>query len=385
MFFIKRCFDEICNHIKDYPVACNLNYFWSFGSLAGIFLVIQIVTGLFLSMHYVPNADLAFLSVEHIMRDVNNGWFIRYCHANGASFFFIILYLHIGRNLFYKSYLYPRIIVWFTGIILFLLAIITAFTGYVLPWGQMSFWGATVITNFVTVLPYIGKHVVYWLWGGFCVGNATLNRFFSIHFLLPFIIAALSIIHILFLHLSGSSNPLGISIQPERIPFYSYLFFKDFLMLLIILFIFLFIVFFAPNILGHPDNYSIANPRITPKHIVPEWYFLPFYAILRSCPDKLGGVLSMLCAICVLFILPSVDFTLIRSPRFNPYFSFIFWFFICNFFFLVYLGGQPVEYIYLMFSRICTLFYFSYFLFFIPLLGLFDNLTFFNFKNKCHN
>ena len=382
---LKRIFFEIYNHLKDYPVACNLNYFWSFGSLAGIFLIIQILTGLFLSMHYIANADFAFLSVEHIMRDVNYGWLLRYCHSNGASFFFIALYLHIGRNLFYRSYLFPRVMVWFSGIVLFFLTIITAFTGYVLPWGQMSFWGTTVITNFVTILPYIGTNVVTWLWGGFCVSTVTLNRFFSIHFILPFIILALSVVHILLLHFVGSSNPLGVEQSSEQISFFTYFFYKDLLLLLIVLIVFFSIIFFTPNLLGHPDNYIVANPRVTPKHIVPEWYFLPFYAILRSCPDKLGGVISMLSAILILGILPFIDFTLVRSSKFNPYSSGLLWFFMFNFFFLIYLGGQTVEYIYLMFSKICTILYFSFFLIFIPFLGYIDLYKFYQYNNKCHN
>jgi len=309
------------SHIIDYPTPVNLNYLWSFGSTAGICLVIQILTGIFLAMHYTPHVDLAFNSVEHIMRDVNNGWLIRYLHANGASMFFIVIYAHIFRGLYFGSYMYPRGRLWASGVIIFLLMMATGFMGYVLPWGQMSFWGATVITNLFSAIPYIGGSIVEWLWGGFSVDNATLNRFYSLHYLMPFIIAGLTIVHLSLLHTVGSNNPLGINTNLDSIPFYPYFYVKDLFAFFILLSIFSFFVFFYPNILGHADNYIPANPLVTPPHIVPEWYFLPFYAILRSVPDKLGGVVAMIGAILILLALPVLNTSKIRSSKFRPIFS----------------------------------------------------------------
>ena len=274
----------IHNHIVTYPTPINLNYAWSFGSVAGICLVIQIITGIFLAMHYVPHISLAFDSVEHIMRDVNYGWLIRYCHANGASVFFIVVYLHIFRGLYYGSYMHPRGWLWASGVLIFILMMATAFMGYVLPWGQMSFWGATVITNLFSAVPVYGPLIVEWLWGGFSVDQATLNRFYSLHYLLPFIIAAVTVLHLCLLHKYGSNNPLGINTDITSVPFYPYFYVKDFFSFWVFLFGYLTLVFFVPNMLGHPDNYIPANPMVTPAHIVPEWYFLPFYAILRSIP-----------------------------------------------------------------------------------------------------
>jgi ubiquinol-cytochrome c reductase cytochrome b subunit len=262
----------INNHLIDYPTPSNISYFWSFGSLAGMCLVIQLITGIFLAMHYTPNVQLAFSSVEHIMRDVNYGWLLRYAHANGASVFFIVVYLHIGRGLYYGSYLYPRQLLWFSGVLIFILMMATAFMGYVLPWGQMSFWGATVISNLASAIPIVGDHIVYWLWGGFSVGAATLNRFFSIHYLLPFVIAALSLVHLYLLHIYGSSNPIGVNSKIDCIPFYPYCYIKDLYSFIFFLVVFVLIVFFNPNMLGHSDNYLEANPMVTPTHIVPEWY-----------------------------------------------------------------------------------------------------------------
>jgi len=294
------------SHIIDYPTPINLNYMWSFGSTAGICLVVQIITGIFLAMHYTPHVDLAFNSVEHIMRDVNNGWLLRYLHANGASMFFIVVYSHIFRGLYFGSYMYPRGRLWASGVIIFLLMMATGFMGYVLPWGQMSFWGATVITNLFSAIPLVGGSIVEWLWGGFSVDNATLNRFFSLHYLMPFVIAGLTMVHLSLLHTTGSNNPLGINSNVDTVPFYPYFYVKDLLAFLLFISLFSFFVFFYPNALGHADNYIPANPLVTPPHIVPEWYFLPFYAILRSIPDKLGGVVAMVSAILILLLLPII-------------------------------------------------------------------------------
>jgi len=320
------------NHIINYPSPINLTYAWSFGALAGLCLVIQIVSGIFLAMHYTPHIDLAFSSVEHIMRDVNNGWLIRYLHANGASMFFIVVYSHIFRGIYYGSFMAPREYLWCSGVILFLLMMATAFMGYVLPWGQMSFWGATVITNLFSAIPYLGTSIVEWLWGGFCVDNATLNRFFSLHFVLPFLIAGLVILHIALLHKDGSNNPLGVHSATDKISFYPYFYVKDLFSFLSFVFFFSIILFYYPNLLGHPDNYIMANPMSTPAHIVPEWYFLPFYAILRSIPDKLGGVAAMGGAIVVLLFLPFLNTSEVRSAAFRPIFRKLFWLFFANFF-----------------------------------------------------
>jgi len=314
----------IDSHIIDYPTPVNLNYMWSFGSTAGICLVIQIITGIFLAMHYTPHITFAFGSVEHIMRDVNNGWLLRYLHANGASMFFIVVYCHIFRGLYFGSYIYPRGKLWASGVIIFLLMMATAFMGYVLPWGQMSFWGATVITNLFSAIPFIGSSIVEWLWGGFSVDNATLNRFFSLHYLMPFVIAGLVLIHLSLLHKDGSNNPLGVNKNIDTIPFYPYFYVKDLFAFLILIFFFSFFVFFYPNVLGHSDNYIPANPLVTPPHIVPEWYFLPFYAILRSIPDKLGGVVAMISAILTLLLLPVINTSEIRSSKFRPFFWYLF-------------------------------------------------------------
>lgn len=310
---------------------------------------------------------MAFSSVEHIMRDVNGGWLLRYIHANGASAFFIVLYIHIGRGLYYGSYLYPRQLLWCSGVIIFLLTIITAFLGYVLPWGQMSFWGATVITNLASAIPIIGDSIVYWLWGGFSVDNATLNRFFSIHYLLPFIIVALSLIHLYLLHISGSGNPLGINSKLDSISFYPYAYIKDVFGYILFFLIFGAVVFFIPNVLGHSDNYIEANPMVTPTHIVPEWYFLPFYAILRSIPDKLLGVVAMLGSIFIWLVLPFYTKSSIRSGFFRPYYKVLFWLLTGDFFLLGWIGAKPVEYPYIIIGQFSTFLYFFIFLVLIPL------------------
>jgi ubiquinol-cytochrome c reductase cytochrome b subunit len=363
----------IDSHIIDYPTPSNINYFWSFGSTAGICLVIQILTGVFLAMHYTPHIDLAFNSVEHIMRDVNNGWLIRYLHANGASMFFIVVYCHIFRGLYFGSYIYPREKLWCSGVIIFLLMMATAFMGYVLPWGQMSFWGATVITNLFSAIPVIGQSIVSWLWGGFSVDNATLNRFFSLHYLLPFLIAGLTIVHLSLLHSDGSNNPLGINSKLDTIPFYPYFYVKDLFAFFIFITFFLFFIFYFPNSLGHSDNYIPANPLVTPPHIVPEWYFLPFYAILRSIPNKLGGVVAMISAILILLLLPFINTSLIRSTRFRPIFSLSYWFLVSDFILLGWIGQKPVESPYIEIGMFATAFYFVYFLILLPLIGLLEN------------
>jgi ubiquinol-cytochrome c reductase cytochrome b/c1 subunit len=362
------------NHIIYYPTPINLNYAWSFGSLAGLFFALQIVTGIFLAMHYVPNVSMAFASVEHIMRDVKNGWLLRYMHSNGASFVFIMLYVHIGRNLYYRSYTHNRAYLFFSGIVIFLLMMATAFIGYVLPWGQMSFWGATVITNLITAVPMVGESLAYWVWGGFSVGNPTLNRFFSLHYLLPFLIVAVVFLHLALLHDVGSSNPTGMDSSVDKVNFYPYYFWKDAYALSVALFFFVVIVHFYPNLLGHTDNYIPANSLVTPTHIVPEWYFLPFYAILRAIPNKIGGVVAMLGAILILFVLPFIDQALVKAPRFRPVFVFFFWIMVANFALLGFLGGHPAEEPYITASRISGIFYFAYFLFILPFLALLERI-----------
>jgi ubiquinol-cytochrome c reductase cytochrome b subunit len=363
----------IDGHIIDYPTPLNLNYMWSFGSSAGICLVIQIVTGIFLAMHYTPHIDMAFSSVEHIMRDVNNGWLLRYVHANGASMFFIVVYCHIFRGLYYGSYMAPRALLWCSGVIIFFLMMATAFMGYVLPWGQMSFWGATVITNLFSAVPFVGKNIVEWLWGGFSVGNATLNRFFSLHYLLPFLIVGLVIIHLALLHKDGSNNPVGTNSSVDNISFYPYFYVKDLVAFFSLVFLFSIFVFFFPNYLGHSDNYIPANPISTPAHIVPEWYFLPFYAILRSIPHKLGGVLGMIGAILILLALPFLNFSTIRSSEFRPIFGFFYWMLLGDFVLLGWIGQKSTVDPYVAVGACATIFYFFWFLFLVPGVGYLEN------------
>lgn len=360
------------SHIINYPTPINLNYMWSFGSLAGICLSIQIVTGIFLAMHYSSHVDYAFSSVEHIMRDVNNGWLIRYLHANGASMFFITTYCHIFRGLYFGSYMNPRGPLWNSGVIIFFLMMGTGFMGYVLPWGQMSFWGATVITNLASAVPVVGGAIVEWLWGGFSVDNATLNRFFSLHYLLPFVIVGMVLVHLSLLHNTGSNNPLGINKNIDTVSFYPYFYVKDLLAFFLFIAFFSFFVFFFPNTLGHADNYIPANPLVTPAHIVPEWYFLPFYAILRSIPDKLGGVVAMVAAILILLLLPVINTSEIRSSKFRPLYGMAYWFLVSDFLILGWIGQQPVETPYLEVGQIATLFYFLFFLVLFPLIGLIE-------------
>jgi len=362
----------IDSHIINYPTPINLNYMWSFGSTAGLCLGIQILTGIFLAMHYSSHVDYAFSSVEHIMRDVNNGWLIRYLHANGASMFFIVTYCHIFRGLYFGSYMNPRGPLWNSGVIIFLLMMGTGFMGYVLPWGQMSFWGATVITNLASAIPFIGGAVVEWLWGGFSVDNATLNRFFSLHYLLPFVITGLVLVHLSLLHTAGSNNPLGINKNIDTVSFYPYFYVKDLFAFFVLVALFSFFVFFFPNTLGHADNYIPANPLVTPAHIVPEWYFLPFYAILRSIPDKLGGVVAMVAAILILLLLPIINTSEIRSTKFRPLYGFGYWFLVSDFLILGWIGQQPVESPYLEVGQIATVFYFAFFLILFPLIELIE-------------
>jgi len=360
------------SHVIDYPTPSNLTYAWSFGSTAGICLVIQILTGVFLAMHYTPHIDLAFNSVEHIMRDVNNGWLIRYMHANCASMFFIVVYCHIFRGLYYGSYMFPRQLLWCSGVVIFILMMATAFMGYVLPWGQMSFWGATVITNLFSAIPFVGGAIVEWLWCGFSVDNATLNRFFSLHFLVPFLIAGVTIVHLALLHEHGSNNPVGTESSVDKVPFYPYFYVKDLLAFFGLITVFATFVFYFPNAMGHPDNYIPANPMVTPSHIVPEWYFLPFYAVLRSIPDKLGGVAAMGGALVVLFTIPFINTSEIRGPQFRPLFRIAFWLLVVDFLILGWIGQKAVETPFIEIGQVATVIYFAFFLFVIPGLGLFE-------------
>ena len=425
----------------NYPAPSNITYMWNFGIFALACLVIQILTGIFLTMHYTPHIDLAFNSVEHIMRDVNYGWLLRYIHANGASVFFIVVYIHLLRGLYYGSFLYPREFLWISGVIILLLMILTAFMGYILPWGQMSFRGATVITNLASTIPVIGEKLVIWLWGGFSVANPTLNRFFSLHYLFPFLILGLVMLHLLFLHEIGSNNPLGINFKVDRIPFTPYFTIKDLYSVVLFFIFFAYIIFFIPNTLGHPDNYIPANPELTPEHIVPEWYFLPFYAILRSVPDKFGGVCALLLAILILVLLPYLisltNFVisllqLLKNPtvasirpkyeklekltsiysylypfslatffrfvknkfEYRPYFEvnlfmrtalmrriyrITFWFFFIDCVILGWVGGKPIEDPYLTIAQNATIAYFAFFVILIPLIAIID---YYNLKEK---
>lgn len=357
----------------DLPAPSNLNYLWGFGSLLGLCLVIQLASGIFLAMHYTGNVDLAFISVEHIMRDVNYGWLLRYIHANGASMFFICVFMHIGRGIYHGSYTSPREMVWGVGVVLLIVMMATAFIGYVLPWGQMSFWGATVITNLISAIPYIGKDIVEWVWGGFSVSNATLNRFFSLHYLLPFVIAGLVIVHLIALHEHGSNNPLGVDGNIDKIPFHPYYSTKDLFGYFLFAIFFSSFVYFSPNLLGHTDNYIPANPLVTPAHIQPEWYFLFAYAILRSIPDKLLGVIALFASLLVLLALPHVHIAKIRSMQFRPLGKVFYWFFVSDFFLLTYIGACPVEAPWVLIGQIASVFYFAYFLLINPLCGWIEN------------
>ena len=359
----------------DLPSPSNISYLWNFGSLLGLCLGIQILTGIFLAMHYSADVSIAFSSVTHILEDVNYGFLLKYLHANGASAFFICVYIHIARGFYYGSYLRSHL--WFSGISIFLIMMLTAFIGYVLPWGQMSFWGATVITNFVSAIPYIGNEIVQWIWGGFSVSNATLNRFFSLHYLFPFILALLAIIHIVLLHENGSNSPIGINPNSDKVPFHSYYSSKDlygFVLLFILLSV---LVFYVPNILGDPENYIKANPLVTPVHIMPEWYFLFAYAILRAIPNKLGGVIALVLSVVILAVLPFVHTSYIKGLTFRPLGKMFYWFFMANFILLTWIGSKPVEDPYIFIGQLSSIFYFSYFLVLVPLGGLLENYILF--------
>ena len=362
------------SYLVDSPQPSNLSYLWNFGSLLGFCLVIQIVTGVTLGMHYTPNILEAFDSVEHIMRDVNNGWLIRYLHSNTASAFFFLVYLHIGRGLYYGSYKAPRTLTWTIGTVIFIVMIVTAFLGYVLPYGQMSLWGATVITNLMSAIPWIGQDIVEFIWGGFSVNNATLNRFFALHFVLPFVLAALVLMHLITLHDSaGSGNPLGVSGNYDRLPFAPYFVFKDLVTIFLFIIVLSIFVFFMPNMLGDSENYVMANPMQTPPAIVPEWYLLPFYAILRSIPNKLLGVIAMLTAILALLTMPFTDLSRFRGLQFRPLSKIVFFIFIANFLILMQLGAKHVESPFIEFGQLSTLLYFSHFLFIVPFVSLLEN------------
>ena len=360
--------------VIDSPTPSNISYWWNFGSLLGLSLVIQIISGVTLAMHYNPNVLEAFNSVEHIMRDVNNGWLIRYLHSNTASAFFFLVYLHIGRNLYYGSYKAPRTLTFSIGVVIFVLMMATAFLGYVLPYGQMSLWGATVITNLMSAIPWVGQDIVEFIWGGFSVNNTTLNRFFSLHFVLPFVLAALALMHLIALHDSaGSNNPLGISSNYDKVAFHPYFIFKDIITIFIFMWVLSLFVFFMPNVLGDSENYVMANPMQTPPAIVPEWYLLPFYAILRSIPNKLLGVIAMFSAILILLTMPFSDLGKLRGIQFKPLNKTIFFIFVANLLLLMILGAKHVETPFIELGQIATLVYFMFFIVMVPMAGIFEN------------
>jgi ubiquinol-cytochrome c reductase cytochrome b/c1 subunit len=354
-----------------FPTPKNFNYLWNFGALATVTLLMMIATGIFLAMNYTPDSRMAFDSVERIMRDVNFGWLMRYAHANGASMFFIVVYVHIFRGLYYGSYKTPRELLWMLGVVILLLMMATAFMGYVLPWGQMSFWGATVITNLFSAFPVIGQGIVTWLWGGFAVGDPTLHRFFSLHYLLPFVIVAVVFLHVVALHITGSNNPLGIDVKSpqDTLPFHPYYTIKDSVGLCAFFLVWAIFVFFAPNFFGDPDNYIPANPLQTPAEIVPEWYFLPFYAILRSVPNKLGGVCMMFGSILVLFVLPWLDTSPVRSARFRPIYRSLFFVLVAACVALGFVGAHRPEGVWVVIGRVATTYYFLHFLVLLPIIG----------------
>ena len=358
-----------------YPTPRNLNYWWTFGGILSVMLMVQILTGIVLVMHYTPHVDYAFSSVELIMRDVNWGWMLRYTHANGASMFFVAVYIHMLRGLYYGSYKAPREVLWILGVIIYLLMMATGFMGYVLPWGQMSFWGATVITNLFSAIPLVGESITTWLWGGYSVDNPTLNRFFSLHYLLPFMIAGVVVLHVWALHVVGQNNPDGVEVKNvarDTLPFTPYATIKDGFAMICFMLFFAWWIFYVPNYLGHADNYIEANPLSTPAHIVPEWYYLPFYAILRAVPSKLGGVVAMFSAIIVLCFLPWLDTSKVRSAKYRPVYKVFFWLFVASAIGLGYLGAMPAEGGYVLASRLLAVYYFAFFLVVMPLLGLFE-------------
>src|SRR5688500_14223986 len=362
-------------HLLDYPTPKNLNYWWTFGGILTTMLVVQIISGVTLAMHYTPHTGMAFDSVEHIMRNVNYGWLIRYIHANGASMFFIAVYIHIFRGMYYGSYKAPREVLWMIGVLIYLVMMATGFLGYVLPWGQMSYWGAKVITNLFSAIPFIGEPLVTWLWGGFSVDNPTLNRFYSLHYLLPFVLAGLVVLHLWALHVPGNNNPTGVSVRSgqDTVPFHPYYTMKDTFAIVVFLIVLALFMFFMPNFLGHAINYEPANPLSTPAHIVPEWYYLPFYAILRAIPNKLGGVIAMFGSILILFVLPWLDTSRVRSGSFRPIFRQFFWVFVAVCVALGYLGSQPLEGASVIWARILTAYYFLHLLLILPLVGLLES------------
>nr|WFS86419.1 cytochrome b [Arcyptera microptera microptera] len=360
------------NSLIDLPAPMNISFWWNFGSLLGLCLMIQIITGLFLAMHYTPNIEMAFSSVVHICRDVNNGWIIRTLHANGASMFFICIYLHVGRGIYYNSFMYMH--TWMIGTVILFLVMATAFMGYVLPWGQMSFWGATVITNLLSAIPYFGPDLVQWVWGGFAVDNATLNRFFTFHFVLPFVIMAMVMIHLFFLHQTGSNNPIGLNSNIEKIPFHPYFTFKDLITFVLMTSLLIMLCLINPYMLGDPDNFVPANPLVTPVHIQPEWYFLFAYAILRSIPNKLGGVIALFLSISILMIMPFYNKTLFRGIQFYPINQILFWIMVIIVCLLTWIGKRPVEEPYIMTGQILTIIYFSYFIINTHIANMWDNL-----------
>nr|QWB85818.1 cytochrome b [Distenia gracilis] len=362
------------NSLIDLPTPSNISAMWNYGSLLGLCLAIQIITGLFLAMHFCPNVDMAFNSVTHICRNVNYGWFIRTLHANGASFFFICLYIHIGRGLYYSSY--KLIETWMIGVTIFFLVMAAAFLGYVLPWGQMSFWGATVITNLVSAIPYLGSSLVQWIWGGFAVDNATLNRFFTLHFLLPFIVAALVIIHLLFLHQTGSTNPLGLNSNADKIPFHPYFSLKDIVGFLFMTAMLVILTLSNPYLLGDPDNFIPANPLVTPVHIQPEWYFLFAYAILRSIPNKLGGVIALVASIAILYIIPFINSSTFNSNQFYPFNKILFWALFTAVLLLTWIGARPVEDPYIITGQILTVLYFMIYIINSTMYKIWDKIIF---------
>nr|ALO20777.1 cytochrome b [Sarsia tubulosa] len=369
-------FSPINSALVDLPSPASISYLWNFGSLLGLCLVIQIATGIFLAMHYCADVSLAFSSVAHISRDVNYGFLLKYLHANGASAFFLCVYIHIARGLYYGSYL--RTPLWFSGVVIFLIMMMTAFIGYVLPWGQMSFWGATVITNFLSAIPYIGIDVVQWVWGGFSVSNSTLNRFFSLHYLFPFVLAGLIFVHLIFLHTTGSNSPIGLNPNSDKVPFHVYFTTKDFYGFILISILLSLLVFYMPNTLGDPENFINANPLVTPVHIMPEWYFLFAYAILRAIPNKLGGVIALVASVMILLVLPFVHTSKLRGLIFRPLGKTSYWLFMANFVFLTWIGAKPVEEPFILLGQISSVFFFSYFLLIVPTLGYLENKLLFN-------
>lgn len=367
-------FSFIRSHLVEYPTPVNLNVFWNFGSLAGMILLIMMVSGLFLAMHYQADVDLAFASIQTIMRDVNYGWLLRYLHANGASMFFIVVYIHMLRGLYYGSYKSPRELLWLVGVLILVLLMMTAFVGYVLPWGQMSYWAITVITNLFSAFPLIGESIVYWMWGGYAIGDPALGRFFVFHFLLPFLILGVAALHIVALHQVKSNNPAGVEPKTaaETIPFHPYHTISDLFFFALFLLVYLAIVFFAPNMFGEPINFVKADPLVTPPHIVPEWYFLPFYAILRAIPDKLGGVAAMFASVFILFLVPWLDRHRVKSAAYRPIYRQFFWLFVANCFLLGWLGSRPPEGGLVVAARIATFYHFAFFLLVMPLLSKFE-------------